>query len=199
MKPLRKSRSNRRPIYDSPAPKDNPPELLHLPPEGGTYVLWLRLPSARRIVVGGLGAVDFVRGWYAYTGSAQGPGGLAARVGRHIRGNGTLRWHIDFLRRVAAPMAVWCNVSHRRLEHRWAAALAAMPGASLPVPGFGASDCRCRSHLVRFARRPGLHAFHSVLENIDPALAPPLVVVTSTAVNDKKTKRDHCHETGPPE
>ncbi|MEE4608826.1 MAG: DUF123 domain-containing protein [Desulfobacteraceae bacterium] len=169
---LQKSGCNRRHLYDKPAPKHNPPELL-LPPDGGTYVLWLRLPSARRIVVGGLGTVDFARGWYAYVGSAQGPGGLAARAGRHLRGSAALRWHIDFLRRAAVPQSVWCHVSHRRLEHQWAAALAAMPGASLPAPGFGASDCRCRTHLVRFARLPALQEFHHALRNIDPALALP--------------------------
>jgi Uri superfamily endonuclease len=156
-----------------PGAKRQPPGPPWLPPDGGTYVLWLRLPSARRIVVGRLGTIDFARGCYAYVGSAQGPGGLAARVGRHLGGSARRRWHIDFLRRVAAPVAVWYHVSDRRLEHQWAAALAAMPGASLPVPGFGASDCRCHTHLVRFGRLPALRKFKQTLKNFDPALAPP--------------------------
>jgi hypothetical protein len=56
-----------------------------------------------------------------------------------------------------------------------------MPGASLPVPGFGASDCRCQTHLMRFGRLPALRKFKQTLKNFDPVLAPPLVEVTSTA------------------
>jgi Uri superfamily endonuclease len=165
-----------------------------LPPEGGTYVLWLRLLSARPIVVGGLGAVNFPRGCYAYAGSARGPGGLAARAGRHIEGGAALRWHIDFLRREASPVAVWHTVCDLSLEHRWAEVLAAMPGASLPAPGFGASDCRCHTHLVRFGRLPALRKFKQALKNFDPALAPAFVEVTSTAVNDRKTGSAHWRE-----
>jgi len=50
----------------------------------GTYALVLRLARATTIHVGALGAVDFAPGWYVYVGSALGPGGLAARVNRHL-------------------------------------------------------------------------------------------------------------------
>ncbi len=121
---------------------------------GGTYVLWLHLCCARRIGVGRLGDIDFAAGYYGYVGSAQGPGGLAARVGRHLKGGSKLRWHIDYLRRAAQPAALWCCASPRRWEHDWAAALAAVPDTWLPAPGFGASDCHCPSHLVGFKRLP---------------------------------------------
>jgi len=68
--------------------------------EPGIYTLILSLPQAGKITVGSLGVMDFVRGYYSYTGSARGPGGLK-RVDRHILVSEgikkTRRWHIDYL------------------------------------------------------------------------------------------------------
>ena len=55
----------------------------------GTYVLILNLKRAKRIVVGNskkakLSSRLFQAGYYAYVGSAFGPGGLAARIKRHL-------------------------------------------------------------------------------------------------------------------
>ena len=90
---------------------------------------------------------------------AVGPGGLAARVGRHARVEKRCRWHIDYLRSAARLVEVWYLVGRARVECPWAAALAAMPGARLPPFRFGASDCRCPSHLIGFDRRPTRSAF----------------------------------------
>lgn len=87
-------------------------------------------------------------GRYLYVGSAFGPGGLAARVGRHWRADKPLRWHIDYLRQVAALQAVWFSTDGTRLEHRWAEALTGRPGIE-PIVGFGCSDCACPAHLFR--------------------------------------------------
>ena len=51
----------------------------------GTYALLLHLDSQRRIAVGRLKEFDFPAGHYVYVGSALGPGGLGARIGRHLR------------------------------------------------------------------------------------------------------------------
>jgi len=80
-------------------------------------------------------------------GSAWGPGGLRARVGRHLRGSPHPRWHIDYVRRVAAPVAVWL-APDTHLECTWAQALLVHPALDIIVPRFGASDCRCATHLV---------------------------------------------------
>ena len=64
----------------------------------GAYILILRLRNPLRIRVGSLGVVEFDREYYAYVGSAMGPGGVRARLCRHIRGRGAKRWHIDYLR-----------------------------------------------------------------------------------------------------
>ena len=152
----------------------------HLPPAlgGGTYVLWLHLGRPRRIAVGRLGVIAFPYGHYAYVGSAQGPGGLAVRVGRHLRGGGRPHWHLDYLRRAAVPTAVWLCISPRRWEHEWAAALSAMAGARLPAPGFGASDCRCAAHLIALPDRPAVDAFFECLDAGRDGL-PDIVVVAS--------------------
>jgi len=130
-----------------------------LPDRPGTYVLILHLPHPTTITVGRLGCFQFPAGWYAYAGSARGPGGLAARIARHLRVSKPLRWHVDYLRAHAQPVEVWYTQGHRRQECGWAAALFALPGASIPVPRFGASDCHCPAHLTYFATLPDLAAF----------------------------------------
>ena len=122
----------------------------------GTYALILRADRPAHIHVGRLGAMNVAPGFYVYVGSAFGPGGLDARVGRHRRGDGRVRWHIDHLRAVTRVVEVWATTDPVRREHDWAGVFRCWPGASVPVPGFGASDCACRTHLVRLQRRPSL-------------------------------------------
>jgi Uri superfamily endonuclease len=54
---------------------------------------------------------------------------------------------------------VWYLTSETVHEHTWAAALRSLPGASIPVPRFGASDCRCETHLLYFPQVPDFDAF----------------------------------------
>lgn len=103
--------------------------------------------------MGALGSFDFPRGLYLYAGSAWGGGGLAARVGRHLRGDGRPRWHVDHLRRVALPAFV-ALYPHRREECALAQQALALPGAQVVAPRFGASDCRCAAHLVHLGEVP---------------------------------------------
>ena len=130
-----------------------------LPDRAGTYVLILRLTESRVIACGGLGQRRFPSGWYAYVGSAHGPGGLAARLGRHLRATGCLHWHIDYLRAQSQPVEVWYTADPARRECAWAEVLLQLPGAEVVVPRFGASDCRCWAHLARFAYPPERLAF----------------------------------------
>lgn len=135
-----------------------------MPPElAGTYALVMRLSHRLAIDVGQLGRFEFPAGWYAYVGSAVGPGGLAARVGRHRRASKTLHWHVDYLRAHARAIAVWYAIGDWDRECAWAAALSILPGASVPVPGFGSSDCRCAAHLIYFEAPPDLSTFASAV------------------------------------
>ena len=130
-----------------------------LPDRPGTYVLILWLAESRVIACGRLWQCYFPSGWYAYVGSALGPGGLAARLGRHLHTTGCFHWHIDYLRAQSQPVEVWYITDPMRRECRWAEALLQLPGAEVTVPRFGASDCRCRAHLAHFAYPPERPAF----------------------------------------
>jgi Uri superfamily endonuclease len=126
----------------------------------GTYVLVLRLERGGRMPIGRLGVWPLAAGWYAYVGSARGPGGLAARIGHHLRPASRPRWHVDWLRRRAAPREIWAGPLDTLGEHCWLEVCRQLPGASVPVPGFGSSDCtRCPAHLLAFDRAPDWDAF----------------------------------------
>lgn len=134
-------------------------------PDGpGTYVLVTQLPRSERICIGRLGRFQFPAGFYTYIGSARGPGGVAARVRRHLRQVKPLRWHIDYLRARSLSVEIWSTADARRLECAWAAAMCRCPGASVPVSRFGASDCLCVAHLIHFSTHPSLTAFTSALD-----------------------------------
>lgn len=125
----------------------------------GSYVLILRVEEARWVRIGRLGEFRIPPGWLAYAGSARGPGGLSARLARHLRHPKPMVWHVDFLWPVARPTAIWWATGTDRRECLWAAALARMPGASRPIPGFGSSDCRCPAHLFHFPEPPEYESF----------------------------------------
>jgi Uri superfamily endonuclease len=109
--------------------------------------------------VGKLGVLEAQPGYYLYVGSALGPGGLAARVGRHFRCEKPLRWHVDYLRAAAQIEEVWYATGKSHRECRWVGVLNSLPGASVPLVGFGASDCGCQSHLYFFSMPPSLAGF----------------------------------------
>ncbi|HNX39586.1 MAG TPA: GIY-YIG nuclease family protein [Methanothrix sp.] len=123
------------------------PESLPRISEPGIYTLLLSLPQPRRIKVGSLGLEDYPAGYYCYTGSARGPGGLK-RIDRHImlsRGQKkTRRWHIDYLLPWAGVLEVYITLTALDLECRIASDIGREMRA---VPGFGCTDCRCASHL----------------------------------------------------
>lgn len=125
-----------------------------LPSAGGSYALLLHLASPTLLRVGYIGLVPLLPGDYIYTGSARGPGGLAARIGRHLLPPEMRRprWHIDHFTALIPPVAVVTCVhgNDERYECKWAALLARQAGISRPIPRFGSSDCACPSHLFRW-------------------------------------------------
>ena len=135
-----------------------------IPSRPGTYVLIMRLDRSPRLQVGKLGSLHSPVGWYTYVGSALGPGGLAARLARHRQREKGLHWHIDYLLAASDLTEIWWAVSPKRWECAWAEWLSQMPGATVPLPGFGASDCRCPAHLLRFAHRPSASGLAAQLE-----------------------------------
>jgi len=153
--------------------------------KGGTYALLLRLEGPEEIVVGRLGKFAFPLGYYLYLGSAL--GGLRNRLARHSRPEKKLRWHIDYLLQRARLIEVWSMASGERLvtsarsrpgpnssysdwaasacqECLWAEVARNLPGAQVPIPRFGSSDCHCPSHLVYFAIKPDFALFEERLQ-----------------------------------
>jgi Uri superfamily endonuclease len=128
------------------------PGLIWTSREPGTYLLLLRLTEQATCQVGRLGPITFQPGWYLYVGSAL--GGLGARLRRHARQIKPRHWHIDTLREVSLLVKVAVCVGPMRLECATAARVATLPGASQPTARFGASDCRCATHLFHFDYEP---------------------------------------------
>ncbi|MGB9963399.1 GIY-YIG nuclease family protein [Halobacterium hubeiense] len=125
----------------------------------GTYTLLVELPVQATGEFGARGAYDLDAGWYAYTGSAFGPGGLG-RVDRHrelAAGERDARhWHVDYLLgRPESRVAAVYVTEDEDVECETARALA---DAGAAVDGLGASDCDCATHLAYAARREALES-----------------------------------------
>ena len=135
--------------------------IQKIPSDPGSYLLWLHLSQAQDLTVGKFGYFTFPSGDYVYIGSANGPGGLRARLGRHLRGDGKTRWHIDYLRTPAKICGYGFEIQRRdkacfvptTTECAWSQKLATHPKSKIVASGFGASDCHsgCAAHLVHFA------------------------------------------------
>ena len=131
--------------------------LLH--PLPGTYALVFRAKRKKRLIIGKLGILKLQPGYYVYVGSAFGPGGLKARIGHHRNSSSRRHWHIDYLSEHLTPDEVWYTQDPIHREHHWSEVLSHAGGASIPLPGFGSSDCRCISHLYFFSSRPSGNYF----------------------------------------
>jgi len=120
----------------------------------------LKLPEPATLAVGALGDHEFPAGWYAYTGSAFGPGGFS-RVDRHHRvatGDHDARhWHVDYLLGdTPANIATVVRAVEADIECAVARTLAERLDADPPVAGFGSSDCDCPAHLQFASERESL-------------------------------------------
>jgi Uri superfamily endonuclease len=131
-------------------------------PAPGTYALILQNYSNDRVQIGHWLRIDLEPGYYIYVGSAFGPGGVQARVLRHLRKTKTRHWHIDYLSEFVSPFGVWYSHESEHLEHRWAQALCNIKGIS-PVHGFGCSDCKCYSHLFQTLTVPDFTQFSNIV------------------------------------
>lgn len=87
------------------------------------------------------------RGAYLYFGSARGPGGLGARIVRHLRSDKRVHWHIDHLTAVGRITAVLIRAHGHECD--WRSRAQRVLHAPVPLPRFGSSDCsRCPAHLL---------------------------------------------------
>lgn len=129
----------------------------------GTYALVILSEERLHLPIGKLGTYDFPSGYYIYVGSAL--RGLNSRLKRHLMTEKLLHWHIDYLLLQAPVIKIWYSLSKDRLECTWDAIVADLPGATPYIPGFGSSDCGCRTHLTYFLTTPSLFSFRRELKN----------------------------------
>jgi Uri superfamily endonuclease len=131
----------------------------------GNYILVLQLERPLvDLEVGRFGRFDFAPGYYFYVGSAFGSGGLAARLNHHQRQPKPRKhWHIDYLREYTALREAWTVRSQEHLECRWCKRLAATPGLTIPVPGFGSRDTHCPAHLFYSPQHPGVRTLSKIM------------------------------------
>lgn len=177
-----------------PPPSAQAEEAL-LPASSGTYALHIFLPAEQDITHVHFGKVIFKRGWYVYSGSAFGPGGIRARVSRHLRRNTKLHWHIDWLLPHAHIRGIWHNTSPIHYECEWCQAIARMSFASTPVVGFGSSDCNnaCKSHLAAIGQSPHTLAITRVLQSVSAATcAMRYLSLIASATQDSATSSHSC-------
>ena len=127
--------------------------------QSGCYVLLLHNKKQQILSVGKLGDIKFSQGYYAYIGSAFGPGGIKARVGRHLRSSHKKHWHIDHIKTAMDIEAVWLIYTDKRIEHQCAQLCGELKGAQVAWPGFGSSDCHCVSHLYFYLHAPSFRSF----------------------------------------
>lgn len=115
-----------------------------LPAVPGAYVLILELEAEVMVRLPGRPDAVLPPGRYLYCGSARGPGGIKARVARHMRREKAVRWHVDRLTMAGTVLGAYAFPGGD--ECRLVSALSALP---IPAPGFGSSDCSvCASHLL---------------------------------------------------
>jgi len=124
----------------------------------GSYTLLVELSEKKEIEVGSLGSIKFSKGFYAYNGSAFGPGGLK-RVDRHREKSsegGNPHWHVDYL--LVSENTEIVEVFKEEGSDHECSLSQKMRQEFVSVDGFGCSDCSCNSHLF-YSERGSLRDF----------------------------------------
>ncbi len=124
-------------------------KTLKIPSLKGVYLIVTYLDSDTQLDIASLGRFKLRKGYYIYAGSAKGPGGLKARIRRHLRKEKKKHWHIDYLLEKTKVKIIAYNISSTVSECELVAKLV-NKGIQPVITGFGASDCKgkCLSHLL---------------------------------------------------
>jgi endonuclease-3 len=112
----------------------------------GLYILVIRLERGQKIKIAQFPETYFKAGLYLYVGRAK--RGLPSRIDRHLRKEKNLFWHIDYFLRKSTIAEVW--IKHDSLDECQTVGRIKdqMKNSVFPQKNFGASDCRCPSHLL---------------------------------------------------
>ncbi|ACL68989.1 GIY-YIG nuclease family protein [Halothermothrix orenii] len=125
--------------------------MKNLDYDSGIYLLEIFLHKPKKIEVGKKGEFTFPPGYYYYAGTAQ--KNLQARLERHKRRVKKYHWHIDYLLGAANLLSIYTWEVKREGECHLARYLIDKLNGEIIVPGFGSSDCRCKTHLVFFPQK----------------------------------------------
>lgn len=131
-------------------------------PDGGVYILKIKLEKKIEIEIGALGKNTFAPGYYFYTGTAQ--RNLEARIKRHYSSDKNFHWHIDYFLAEAELEKNFVFELSGEAECFLAQVLKEN-GGTTPVSGFGASDCSCGSHLIYFSLTAGKTVVEELIDN----------------------------------
>lgn len=140
----------------------------------GSYTLVLVLAEDCRLTIGRLGSFEFPTGLYLYFGSAL--NGLEGRIRRHLQRDKKLHWHVDYLASVADMEQVWWQTGRERKECGWAQR-AVREGGEVIARGFGSSDCRCETHLLRVKGRELFERIQALVLAEEPSETQGVYVV----------------------
>lgn len=114
----------------------------HTLPMKGIYLLIMTLPKDTSVRVGKREVIHFKKGCHAYVGSAL--NGLDQRIQRHLKTNKKIHWHIDYL----LPFTEIVEILYKDNNQKEECSIAQFLERNFTsIPGFGCSDCSCRSHL----------------------------------------------------
>ena len=121
-----------------------------IPREKGVYVLCLKLDKPFKGIIGSLGLIEIPSGYYVYVGSAQGAGGLQARISRHLRKSKKKFWHIDYLLEKAKIVKIYYAITPSKKFEYLLARKMISKGFKVLVEGFGSSEYKFKnySHLL---------------------------------------------------
>jgi Uri superfamily endonuclease len=118
----------------------------------GAYAMAIELSDEVAVTFSGRLRIALPAGRYLYCGSAKGPGGLKARLSRHMRRGKSVRWHVDQLTEQGLVIGSWIFPGGD--ECRLVQMCSHLP---MPIAGFGSSDCAtCRSHLLHWSNGTAL-------------------------------------------
>ncbi len=133
-------------------------------PEGGVYILKIKLETEKEIKIGALGKKIFAPGYYFYAGTAQ--RNLKARIERHYSSDKKFHWHIDYFLAESELEADFYFELPGEGECFLAQTLIKQ-GGKTPIEGFGASDCSCGSHLIYFPLKTGKKIVEDLIDAKD--------------------------------
>ncbi|MCW9036051.1 MAG: GIY-YIG nuclease family protein [Rhodospirillales bacterium] len=116
--------------------------------KGGSYLLLIDLEKPLILPQKQFLKTPLESGRYLYAGSAYGPGGLRARVSRHIKKRKPKRWHIDYVTTKSAIKEALIVEDAKECD--FISHLLEIEGIIVPLKGFGSSDCKkCPSHFLK--------------------------------------------------